>query len=57
MNQWKQFRQNILMQLFKLEGWWETIEMSELQKTIKQLIIYCGYPTIYLLSDISKSIE
>jgi len=45
------------MQLFKLEGWWETIEMSELQKTIKQLIIYCGYPTIYLVSDISKSIE
>jgi hypothetical protein len=40
--------------LIPFEGWWETIGIQALRKTIQQRVIHFGYPKIHLVSHISE---
>jgi hypothetical protein len=43
--------------LIEFKAWWQAIGVQELRKTIKQRVFHFGYPKMYLVSNISESIQ
>ena len=45
------------IRLIELESWWVQFGIQELEKTIKHYVILFGYPTMYVVCDLSESIQ